>query len=251
MLKSILSHPLTRNLNLDDPQTTIKRKQIIQEKAFLKLLYLEWYEKILNNLENTETILEIGSGASFITDHHPNIITSELFTLPNIKIVTDACALPFNNSSLDAIIMTDVFHHIPDAKLFLTEATRCLKPSGKIVMIEPWRTKWSEWVFKNLHHEPFDTSSDWNIPASGPLSGANGALPWIVFERDNSYFKQQYPYLKLLRIEQIMPISYLISGGISMRSLCPGWMYYPIRKIERLFEQKTSSMFALIELERI
>lgn len=47
----------------------------------------------------------------------------------------------------------------------------------------------------------------------------------------------------------MMLFSYLLSGGVSMRSLMPGWMYRPIGAFEQLLSQKHWAMFALIELE--
>jgi hypothetical protein len=39
MLKSLLAHPLTCGLDLDDPRTTELRRRIIQEKSFLRQIY--------------------------------------------------------------------------------------------------------------------------------------------------------------------------------------------------------------------
>jgi ubiquinone/menaquinone biosynthesis C-methylase UbiE len=47
--------------------------------------------------------------------------------------------------------MTDVFHHIPKPEAFLKEASRCLRPGGRIVMIEPWICGWSKLVYGYLH----------------------------------------------------------------------------------------------------
>ena len=81
--------------------------------------------------------------------------------------------------------MRDVFHHIPNPRNLLKEASRCLKPQGKIVMIEPWVTCWSKLVYTKLHHEPFDDKMiDWGFSPQGPLFGANSALAWLIFERD-------------------------------------------------------------------
>ena len=116
-------------------------------------------------------------------------------------------------------------------------------------MIEPWRTVWSEWVYTYLHTEPFIPHGTWETPDSGPLSGANGALPWIVFERDRLHFAEQFPQWRIAGITPLMPIAYLLSGGVSMRSLMPSLMYKPIRTLERLFGERRWAMFALIELE--
>jgi len=251
LLNRILGHPLTCGLSVDDPRTTLLRRSIIRDKAFLSALYSEWYRRVVNALPSKDNVLELGSGAGFLHDFLPGLITSEVFETPGVGLVADACKLPLPDNSLDAIVMTDVFHHIPNVSRFLSEATRCVRLRGKIVMIEPWRTTWSEWVYTHLHSEPFSPNGGWEIPGKGPLSGANGALPWIVFQRDRVMFEARYPQWRILKIEPIMPVAYLLSGGVSMRSLMPGWMYRPIRVLEKLFGQKRWAMFALIELERM
>lgn len=252
MLGKLLQHPLTRGLSVDDPRTTRLRRQIIETKPFLRKIYSEWYAAIVSALRhNSQNVLELGSGAGFFKEHCPQAITSEVFQTPGVDVVADACNLPFPGNSLDAIVMTDVFHHIPRVRQFLTEAARCIRPGGRVVMIEPWRTAWSEWVYTNLHSEPFIPRGTWEIPDSGPLSGANGALPWIVFERDRLLFAEQFPQWRVAGITPLMPIAYLLSGGVSMRSLMPGLMYKPIRTLESLSSERRWAMFALIELELI
>ena len=90
------------------------------------------------------------------------------------------------------IFMINVFHLIPDAAAFLKEAMRTLKSAGKIILIEPASSFWGRIIYGNLHHEPFDPKGNWTIPSTGTLSGANIALPWIVFERDKTEFKKSY-----------------------------------------------------------
>ena len=248
-LGKILEHPLTRGLSVDDPRTTLLRRQIIQEKPFLKSLYAEWYERIVEALPHKEGVLELGSGAGFLQQYIPDVLTSEVFETPDVKLVIDSFDMALPDQSLNAIVMTDVLHHIPDVSRFFHEAARCIRPGGKIVMIEPWRTPWSDWVYTNLHPEPFLPDSGWEISDTGPLSGANGALPWIVFQRDRDLFEARHPQWKINNIEPMMPISYLLSGGVSMRSLMPGFMYEPVRSTEGILRQKHWAMFALIELK--
>jgi len=245
-----LAHPLTRGLSVDDPRTTQLRRRIILGKPFLKAIYSEWYRRIVAALSSRERVLELGSGAGFFPEFLPRVLTSEVFHVPGICLVADARALPLLDQSLDAIVMTDVFHHIPDVRRFLAEAARCIRPGGRVVMVEPWRTRWSEWVYRNLHPEPFEPDGDWAIPAAGPLSGANGALPWIVFQRDRSIFESRFPEWRILGVEPMMPFSYLLSGGLSMRSLTPGFLYRLVRWCERRLRQERWAMFALITLER-
>lgn len=249
-LKEILEHPLTRGLPVDDPRTTLLRREIIRDKPFLHQLYLEWYERIVRALHGKTDVLELGSGAGFFRQILPGAITSEVFLVPGISLVADACALPLADASLNAIVMTDVFHHIPDVRRFLAEAARCVRRGGQLIMIEPWRTHWSDWVYRKLHAEPFVPDGEWKIPSTGPLSGANGALPWIVFQRDRIHFQEQFPQWHIETIEPMMPFSYLLSGGVSMRAFLPGCMYGPVRTFEEFFDQAKWAMFAFIELVR-
>lgn len=250
VLNRLLAHPLTQGLDVDDPRTTAIRRQIIREKPFLAAIYREWYGRLLSRLPSEGKILELGSGAGFLRDIAPGVITSEVFATPGVLLVADGRQLPFADAGLDAIVMTDVFHHIPDVAAFLAEAVRCIKPGGRVVMIEPWLTPWSQWVYRHLHSEPFEPEAGWEIPASGPLSGANGALPWIVFSRDLQHFEKTFPGLRLVAIKPMMAFSYLLSGGVSLRNLLPGWSYRLCRALEDRLDGSRWGMFAQIELER-
>src|SRR5262249_8235725 len=155
------------------------------------------------------------SGAGFMSEFVPRLITSDILSLPTIDRVFDACeTLPFENESLRAIAMVNVLHHLPSCKAFFSEAQRSLAPGGRLSLIEPWTTSWSAFVYRYLHHEPFDPNApDWSFASTGPLSGANQALPWIVFSRDRAMFEEQFPKLHIESIRPIMPIRYLLSGG--------------------------------------
>lgn len=250
-INSLLAHPLTKSLSVDDPRTTEIRHEIIQSKLFLKAVYQDWYKIIIQGLGDSKDILEIGSGAGFLKTYIPTLFTSEVMEVKNIDLVADATRLPFPRDSLDAIVMTDVLHHISKPEDFFSEATRSLRNGGKILMIEPWPTPWSEFVYKNLHSEPFNKSGDWTIPPSGPLSGANGALPWILFHRDLTKFEKLFPQLRIRKVELMMPFSYVMSGGVSLRFSVPHFFYPLIRYMESKLKQRNWAMFAYIEIENI
>ncbi|HDQ03387.1 MAG TPA: class I SAM-dependent methyltransferase [Deltaproteobacteria bacterium] len=254
MLKSFLSHPLTRGIDLNSPETTYLRRRIIQEKKFLQRIYEEWYQSLVNSIPEREGIvLEIGSGAGFLKKFFPDVMTSECFSLNNIDMVIDARNLPFVDESLKAIVMTNVFHHLPQPMLFLREAARCLVPGGVVAMVEPWVTPWSRFVYSKLHHEPFHPEEQkWEFESEGPLSGANGALPWIVFQRDRKQFEIEFSQLRISNIEPMMPFRYLLSGGLSLISLQPGWTFRFWRFLESLLARwmDECAMYAKIALVR-
>ncbi len=253
-IKGLLAHPDTRDLNIDDPRTTERRRGIIQKNKFLCRIYDEWYRLISACIpEGPGSVFELGSGAGFLARYIPGLIASEVFLCPDIQLVLDARQLPFSSGSLKAIAMVDVLHHIPDNRAFLKEAQRCVRSGGSIVMIEPWVSTWSRRIYTRLHHEPFDPDAkDWTFPATGPLSGANGALPWIIFERDRHTFESEFRELQIQRVRPFMPFRYLVSGGVSMRQLMPEATFHLWRRLESWLGAWPQhwSMFALIQLTR-
>jgi len=255
LLNRLLAHPLTAGLDLDDPATTELRKQIISSKALLRGIYDEWYGMLAQELPDGEgAVLELGSGAGYCRRHIPGLITSEVFFSADVQIIADAQRLPFRAGSLRAIVFTNVMHHMPDVGQFLAEASRCLRSGGKILMIEPWVTPWSRFIYTRFHHEPFSPGArDWSFPSTGPLSGANGALPWIVFARDRPQFQKNFRELELDRVEPLMPFRYLLSGGVGMRSLVPGFTGSVLAGIEQMLKPYMSSlgMFAFIAVKRV
>jgi len=68
-------HPLTRGMNIDDPQTMALRLQIIRSKPFLRKLYEEWYRHIATHFPSDARVLELGSGG-FMKEFIPQLITS-------------------------------------------------------------------------------------------------------------------------------------------------------------------------------
>ncbi len=254
MLTRLLEHPLTRGLDVDDPRTTHLRRRILAEKRFLRRIYEEWYGAIAASLPpGAGPVLELGSGAGFLADFVPGLARSEVFYTPGIDAVLDGLALPFRDRSLRGIAMTNVLHHLPRPLRFFAEAARAVRPGGVVTMIEPWVTPWSRWVYTRLHHEPFlPEAREWEVPAGGPLSGANGALPWILFQRDRERFEREAPGWRVRSIEPIMPFRYLVSGGVSLRGLAPAASYPLWRGFERALSPVAGrlAMFAHVVLER-
>jgi len=242
-------------LDIDAPETTAIRWRIIQEKPFLKQIYQEWYASLAAALPDVPDgpVLELGTGGGFLKGFVPDLITSEAFHVPNIDVVVDGQCLPFPTATLGGILVTNVLHHLPRPRIFFAESARCVRPGGVIAMIEPWVTPWSRLVYRRLHHEPFQPDAqDWEFPQSGPLSGANSALPWIIFQRDKAQFAREFPAWQVRDIHPCMPFRYLVSGGVSMRSLMPGWTFGFWRWLETFLHPYMGSlaMFARVVLVR-
>lgn len=242
--------------NLDDPENIHILREIIQRKSFLAKTYKSFYQDLLERIKTIPPdgkIVELGSGASFLKQYNPRIITSDVLPYDGVDLVFSALDMPFEDNSLSALLMVDVLHHIKDSRLFFREASRCLKSGGKIVMIEPANTYWSSFIYKNFHHEPFNPRGGWGFEAGGPLSGANMAIPWIIFQRDRGLFRAEFPHLVVRDLNIHTPLRYLISGGLSMRQLLPSELYGLVRFMEWLLLPLNQhlGMFLTIELEKI
>ena len=221
--------------NIDSIHVNKIFKNIIKNNTLLYKFYLDCYKifkkniSIKNNLNIK--ILEIGSGPGFIKKVIPNTITSEIISMEDIDIQSDATNLNFLNNSLDAILLLNVFHHISDPEKFLLECKRVLKKNGKILMIEPANTWFSRIIYKNFHHEEFDELSNWYLKKGGRLSSSNQALPSIIFERDYEIFKKKFPDLLISRKFKFKPIHYLFSGGFSYKPIFNGFFLYLLIKL--------------------
>jgi SAM-dependent methyltransferase len=230
-------------------------KEIIKSKKFLRKLYEQWYSEFTNEIKNlpNDTIIELGSGGGFLKEIEPKVICTDILELSTNDMTFSALNMPFTDNSVGGIFMIDTMHHIPDIEKFLFEANRVLAKNGKMIMIEPANSLWGRFIYKNFHHEPFDVKGSWNIPDEGPLSGANGALPWIVFERDKLIFEQKFPNLKIEPIIFRNPLLYLISGGVSYRQLLPDFMFPLVNKFDNFLPKifKHLSMFQLIKITRV
>lgn len=197
-------------------------------------------------------ILELGSGAGFIQDVIPAAKTSELIPSQGVDLSLNALEIGDRlKDSLSNLLMVNVFHHICDAMAFLTAASTALKPGGRLIMIEPWLNPWSTFCYRLVGHEPLDpTQSGWSFPSNDPLFDSNQAQPWIVFHRDRQRFQQSFPEFKIITLEPLMPLSYVLSGGHSVSWGLSAKGMKLCRSIERRFFDRHLGMFALIVVEK-
>ncbi|MBN2382954.1 class I SAM-dependent methyltransferase [bacterium] len=240
---------------LDTPERTLSHRDIIRHKRFLRGIYEDWYAHFTDEMPHLPkgSIIELGSGGGFLKELVPAVFCTDIIDVPTNDITFSALEMPLADQSISAIFMVDTMHHIPDCELFLKEVVRVLVSRGKMVMIEPANSFWGRFIYQNFHHEPFNPAGDWSIPSKGPLSDANGALPWIVLERDRTKFAQLYPELQIDRIEYIDPLGYLLSGGVSRAQFVPDWTYPIARFLDKWLPHlsKQLSMFMVATITRL
>jgi SAM-dependent methyltransferase len=211
--------------DLDDPSREGELRGRIHAKAALK----DWYQSIykawalaLAAVPASGLEVEIGSGAGFAEAYIPGLLRTDTLPYQGIDQVVDALHMPWKDGSVRALFLLNVVHHLPDAGAFLAEAQRVLKPGGLLVVTDQHVGPISRFVLRRGHHEPFDPEAQsWVTPVEGPLAGANGALAWIVFQRDLERFHREYPRLHLKSYQTFTPTQYWLAGGLKGWTLLP------------------------------
>ncbi len=240
--------------SLDDRSLTLLHKEILLQKGFMRKVYEKFYRELILNIPGHETkkLIELGSGAGFIKQIFPTVQTSDVLDLPGLDKVFDATKMPLDDKTIDGILLINVLHHIKNVEKFFTESCRVLKESGRIVLIEPANTPWARFVYTRFHHEVFDPQADWQVEGERPLLDGNDALAWIIFHRDKEIFAKKYPDLKIIKLNCHTPISYLLSGGFTLKQLLPSCSYGIISGIESMFRftGNLTGMFQTIVLEK-
>ncbi len=234
-----LKEPRLSAFQPGSPEFFAAQKALILNRPLLKRCYDDWYRRLLQDVRSAPpkgAILELGSGGSYLKDLEPGIITSDV--VPNVADqVVDGRQLPFPDESLRALLLTHVFHHIPDVNAFFREARRALVPGGVISMIEVAHTPFARFFFKNFHHEPYqDQAGDWSFAQNDSMMDSNQALSWMVFSRDRARFETQYPDLRIEQLELMPWLTYFVSGGVTMKYLVPHFMNGMLYGIEKLID---------------
>jgi SAM-dependent methyltransferase len=241
--------------DLDDPCRVHELRALIERKGALRRLYAEVYERYAACLARCPpggTAIELGSGAGFVQSVLPDVVTSDTIPYEGVDKVVDATRMPFADGSLRGIFMLNVFHHIPDVAGFLREAERCLKPGGRVLIVDQFPGWFSSVIYKRLHHEPFrPDAKEWAFDSEGPLSGANGALAWIVFRRDRERFEAMFPKLNLERFEPHTPLRYWLSGGLKRWTLLPGFAFRLATWIDRLLVRISPGFASFVDIELV
>jgi len=223
-------------IEIDDPRRYQDLRDRIRGKPSLAALYREVYAKYAACVARCPAdgvVLELGSGAGFAREGLPTLITSDILAYAGLNLVLDARRLPFRTGALRAIVMFNVFHHVPDAGALLSECERVLRPGGRVLIVDQHPGVIGAPILRYLHHEPYRPDAGWTFQSTGPLSGANGALCWIVFRRDRAEFERRFPGLSIERYQPHTPLRYWLSGGLKPWTLLPRALYGAATALDR------------------
>lgn len=190
----------------------------------LRALYGRWYEQVARALPGgVGPFVEIGSGPGFAREFIPEMQLTDVVKAPWHDCAADAEALPYDDGSLGGLVLFDVLHHLPSPARFFSEASRTLRPGGRVVLCEPYVSWLSYPIYRWFHEERLQMGDDPWTPAvvSDDPFDANQAIPTLLFERRAAQLAERFPSLRLVRFERLAGPSYPASGGFSRGPLLP------------------------------
>jgi SAM-dependent methyltransferase len=214
-----------------------ERREVWKSKTILKILYQRWCRMIGSALK-PGSILEIGGGSGNLKEFFKELISSDVVFVPWIDAVLDAHHLPFRDATFDNIILFDVLHHLHDPVQFFSQAQNVLKHKGRILLMEPYVSWVSFFIYRFLHPENLVLNKNplnkrrLNIDQKRNFS--NQAIPSLIFQQYNKQFVDQFPHLNIIKKEKTDFIIYPLSGGFHHPNLCPIILFTVFDYMEKL-----------------
>ncbi|HEX3358297.1 MAG TPA: class I SAM-dependent methyltransferase, partial [Tepidisphaeraceae bacterium] len=177
-----------------------------EKKKAIRLLYRDFHRQLLESCPEGR-VLDVGGGTARIKEFTPDVVSTDILKFPGIDAVADAHRLPFRDKFFAGVVMLDVLHHLERPIEFLKEASRVLKPGGRIAMIEPAMTTLARRFYHRFHEEPLDMSADPFAPVAAnpdrdPFD-ANQAIPTLLFATApaRKLIEQTIPSLRVRNVE--------------------------------------------------
>lgn len=214
---------------------TLARKRLLRE-VFTEFHHL--FESIDRQyFSGSGMRLEIGAGVAPIRNSYPDVLATDIVAAPGLDRVLNAEDMALDDTSVRVVFGQNCFHHFPHPERFFAELDRVLMVGGGAVLLEPFHGPAAAFLYPRLFRtEGYDKQfASWNVPATGPMNGANQALSYIVFERDRAQFEQKFPRLKIVHQAPCGNyLKYLLSGGLNFRQLAPDWSTPAITAVQGL-----------------
>lgn len=142
--------------------------------------------------------LNLGAGSALLTGW----INLDRLPLPGIDVVhdLDVPPWPFETRSLDQIVAKDVFEHVGDPILFMTECHRILRPGASLFIQCPYYK--GRDAFTDPTHKRFPTEHtfDYWIPGTVLYNANNAAYGGVAFKRRSMEVSREKISINLVKV---------------------------------------------------
>jgi SAM-dependent methyltransferase len=195
----------------------------IWDEPYIRSLYKTVFNRITSYVPaGSKVLIEVGSGNGISKKFLPEIITTDITFHELLDASCDSVALPFMSNSIDVIVVKDTLHHLPDVESFLKEVRRVLRINGQLIVFDPYWGLLARFVYRFLHQEKFDAKAKtWSFLSNSPWD-SNQALTYLLLRRDRTKFEEKFNYFKIEEHEKLIGPSFLLSGGVSRRTIISG-----------------------------
>jgi SAM-dependent methyltransferase len=249
---------------ITESQTGLNERQLAhrrvwESKEAIRLLYRDFHRRLFECCPEGP-VLDIGGGTAHVKDFRPDIVSTDILSFPGIDVVADAHRLPFPREIFSGVVMLDVLHHLERPIEFFEEASRILKPGGRLAMIEPAMTPLARRFYERFHEEPVDMDADPFAPVitnpdRDPFD-ANQAIPSLLFATASarSRVEATVPLLRVRHVDWLSLFAYPLSGGFQSWSLIPAALVHPVLSLEEKFPELIRRQIAfrmMVVLERV
>lgn len=218
------------------PDVLDNYRLIWDQKPVLRTVYNDIFERIASRTVSGTT-LEIGGGIGNLKERIADLISSDIQFAPWLDLVADAQKLPFADDALSNIVMLDVLHHIEFPALLFREASRVLRPGGRMIMAEPGITFGSKLFYDVLHHESVLMDADPLLEGAPDRDrdpyDSNQAIPTLLATRYRDQFHAKFPELEISETQWFSFVAYPFSGGFKPWSLINEPMARAILRFEK------------------
>lgn len=207
----------------------------------------------------SDRVLEIGSGAGFLKEVYPEVVTSDIALTPFVEREVSAYEIEKSEGRWGTIIAMDVLHHLRDPLRFFGSASASLTKGGRLILIEPAGTVMGRAFYRLFHQEPCrpDRLRDpYRFEADDEEGNfANMGMGWALFHRDRDTVERVLAGMNLraISVRYRDVLAYPATGGLSRRQLLPTGLLRILLRLEKALPQWALARIGLrmiIVLER-
>ena len=239
----------------------LRHRRVWDEKRVLRHIYnQEFFARLLAHKQPGGTSIEVGGGPGFFKQILRDVISTDIIWCPWLDAVADAQSLPFKTSSIRNIFGLDMLHHLAAPMDFLHEAERILSVGGRLILVEPWITPFSYFIYRHFHQEDCDLSATPFAPNGANKARqkkafeGNQAVPYLLFGPDGrERTLAALPSLRAVVLEPFCVFAYLLSFGFKPMNLLPEAFYPAVSKFERVtlpLWKKAAALRVVLVLEK-
>ena len=122
------------------------RKHAVNTGFSLRRCYIDaFYSDEVNRLAKDSRVLDLGGvrkksmpGQFDVANFSLDVVCLNILPSANPHIIATAERLPFDEGAFDAVICSEVLEHTRDPRVVVAEASRVLKPGGRLLIAVPF-----------------------------------------------------------------------------------------------------------------